>query len=179
MFSLPWFLLLMLGSVVTFRAGGDNGRPISGLVYVSVWSLFPRRCQWLWTESHIARPHPLILCTTQASIQVAMTLLDLGAPSILGESQDRQVQNWAFFRVNQHGPFWSLGEASYRWNPRGYPGMMADISCVLRNPRMWKAGELKRKSPSCRCVNTPSCLSLQGLSENLLASPGDSGTNHT
>lgn len=147
MFSLPRFLLLMVGSVLTFRAGGGNGRSISGLVYVSVWSLFPRRCQWLWTESHLGWPHPLILCTTRASIQVAMTLLDLGAPSILMQSQDRQVQNWAFLRLNSTWTLLIFGRGFLQMEPKGLPWHDGWYFLCPREPKHVRSWWTEKKEP--------------------------------
>lgn len=50
-----------------------------------------------------------ILCTAQASTPAAMTLLDLGALSILVQSQDRRMQNWVFFILNSTQTLLILG----------------------------------------------------------------------
>lgn len=60
------------------------------LVYMGVLPPFPgdaNDCEQPPTQaSHI-------LCTAQASTPATMTLLDLGAPSILVQSQGRRMQN--------------------------------------------------------------------------------------
>lgn len=78
----------------------------------------------------------------QASIQVAMTLLDLGVPSILVQSQDRQMQNWAFFRLNSTWTLLILGWGFLQMEPKGLPW---HDGCVLGNQpehvRGWWTGK--------------------------------------
>lgn len=175
--SSDWDLWLHLSFLGYFQSRGWQWQDCMCLVYLSVLPPFPgdaNDCEQTPTQpSHI-------LCTAQTSIPVAMTLLDLGAPNILVQSQDRQMQNWAFFILNSTRTLLILGRGFLQTELMGLPWHDNRYFLCPREPEHARGRWTGKLEPNCRCVNTYPCLSLQGLSKNLLvASSGDSRANHT